>query len=88
MSLTLSATLPITAPITASPALQPSSMPRCSRHARASGLRSEGAAVAGPSRAGRTPAPTSRRANSAKAAVAMTTTNTTARAKTHQRSPA
>ena len=37
------------------------SAPRCSRQARASGLRSQGGASAGPSRVGSTPAPRSRR---------------------------
>src|SRR2546430_7994489 len=80
--------LPGTAPSVAKPASQASRTPRCRRQASASGLRSTGAAVAGPARSGSRPAPRSRRATRVYAAAQATTANPAGSSRTHQRSPA
>ena len=67
---------------------QPSSAPRWSRQARPNGPRRNAEAVARPGRSGRSPAPWSRRAASAKASPVPPAATASGRASTHQRSAA
>src|SRR5215207_9536994 len=82
------ASTPNDRPATAAPMAQPSRAPRCSRQARASGLRSQAGAVAGPSRVASAPAPRSRRSRRATTTTSRTSSRATGRSRTAQRSPA
>src|SRR5690606_14936549 len=73
---------------TAKPATQPSSVPLCRRTARANGVRSRGAAVAGPSGVGSSPNPTSLRRCNRQAVTARAAVTTTGMSNTQNRSPA
>ena len=82
-SVTDPASEPSTSPISTNATSQPTSDPRCSRHASASGVRSDGVAPARPSRGASRPMPASRRAASATAARTSTAAAASGSSSTH-----
>src|SRR5947208_4597178 len=88
MSPTFDAIPPNTSPAITNAIIQPNSAPRCSRQARASGLRSPAAPRAGPGRSGSRPAPMSRRATNANAPSVNNAAKASGSNRIAQRSPA